>query len=74
MKPGMNRIEVKVTGSLRNLLGPLHNNPAPGLSSPGSWRNVKSYPGGAGYLMMDYGLFEDFTVLKEKRLSFFRLQ
>ncbi|HEX2976649.1 MAG TPA: hypothetical protein VHO68_12000, partial [Bacteroidales bacterium] len=74
MKPGMNRIEVKVTGSLRNLLGPHHNNPAPGLSSPGSWRNVKSYPGGAGYLMMDYGLFEDFTVLKEKRLSFFRLQ
>lgn len=64
IKPGINRIDVTVTGSLKNLLGPHHNNPAPGLTSPGSWRNVKSYPAGADYQMIDYGLFEDFIIYK----------
>ena len=42
IKPGNNKIDVKVIGSLKNLLGPHHNNPKPGLVSPGSWRNVKT--------------------------------
>lgn len=62
--PGINKVEVTVTGSLKNLLGPHHNNQKPGLSSPGSWRNVKSYPSGNDYQLNDYGLYEDFVLLK----------
>jgi hypothetical protein len=60
IKPGENDISVTVKGSLKNLLGPHHNNPAPGLTSPGSWRNVKTHGPGEGYQMIDYGLFEGF--------------
>jgi hypothetical protein len=64
IKPGMNKIEVNVIGSLRNLLGPHHNNPAQGFVTPGSWREVKSYPSGRDYNMMDYGLMEEFVLMK----------
>ena len=63
IKPGLNKIEVKVIGSLKNLLGPHHNNPKPGLASPGNWRNVIGYPSGADYQMVDYGLFDDFGLV-----------
>ncbi len=63
IKQGNNKIEIKVIGSLRNLLGPHHNNPQPGFVSPWVWRNVKTYPSGADYRMVDYGLFEDFNLL-----------
>jgi hypothetical protein len=63
IKPGLNKIDIKVIGSLKNLLGPHHNNPKPGLVSPWSFRNVKSYPSGFDYQMIDYGLFEDFVLL-----------
>jgi hypothetical protein len=66
IKPGSNKIEVKVIGSLKNLLGPHHNNPAAGLAGPWLWRNVKSYPAGKDYQMLDYGLFEEFTLLQGK--------
>jgi hypothetical protein len=66
IKPGINKIDIKVTGSLKNLLGPHFNNPAPGLVSPGSFRNVKTYPAGKDYQLIDYGLFEDFNLIKEK--------
>lgn len=60
---GINTINVKVIGSLKNLLGPHHNNPNPGFVSPWSWRYVKGYPGGAEYQMLDYGLMGDFALL-----------
>jgi hypothetical protein len=60
IKQGVNKIDIKVTGSLKNLLGPHHNNPASGLASPGNWRNVKRYPAGSEYQMLDYGLMDDF--------------
>ncbi|HLN54864.1 MAG TPA: glycosyl hydrolase [Bacteroidales bacterium] len=63
IKPGMNKVEIKVIGSLKNLMGPHYNNPAPGLTSPGSWRNVKSQPSGKEYQMIDYGLFGEFKLL-----------
>jgi hypothetical protein len=66
IKPGSNKIEVKVIGSLKNLLGPHHNNPAVGLASPGNWRNVKAYPAGKDYQMLDYGLYEEFALLQGK--------
>lgn len=63
IKPGLNKIDIKVIGSLKNLLGPHHNNPQPGLVSPWSFRNVKSYPSGIDYQMIEYGMFEDFVLL-----------
>jgi hypothetical protein len=66
IKSGVNKIDVKVIGSLKNLLGPHFNNPAPGLVGPWHFRNVKSYPGGKDYQLIDYGLMEDFTLLQEK--------
>jgi hypothetical protein len=64
IKPGVNKIDIRVIGSLKNLLGPHFNNPAPGFVSPWLWRNVKDYPGGKDYQLLDYGLFEDFKLLK----------
>ncbi|TZF81481.1 hypothetical protein FW774_18140 [Pedobacter sp. BS3] len=62
IKKGTNKIEVAVIGSLKNLLGPHHKNPAPGLVDPGKWYNIKSYPPGNQYQTYGYGLQEDFTV------------
>ena len=66
VKPGLNKIEITVIGSLKNLLGPHHNDPNPGFVSPWTWRNVKMYPAGKDYQMLDYGLFDDFTLLNGK--------
>lgn len=66
IKTGINKIEVEVTGSLKNLLGPHFNNPAPGLVSPWLFRNVKDYPAGKDYQLLDYGLFEEFELLRIK--------
>lgn len=63
LKKGSNHIEVEVAGSLKNLLGPHHNSPKPGMVGPGHW-NVKSYPSGDKYQTFDYGLMEDFKVLQ----------
>ena len=62
---GTNNIEVKITGSLKNLLGPHHNNPAPGFTGPGNWKYIRKYPAGKDYKMLDYGLTDDFY-LNEK--------
>lgn len=64
LKKGANRIEVEVVGSLKNLLGPHHNSPQPGLVGPGNWKNVQSYPSGRDYDTYDYGLLEDFHIYK----------
>lgn len=66
IKPGVNKIDVKVIGSLKNLLGPHFNNPAPGFVSPWLWRNVKYYPAGKDYQLLDYGLFEEFALVQGK--------
>jgi hypothetical protein len=63
IKPGMNNIDVTVIGSLRNLLGPHHNNPKPGFVSPWIWRNVRNYPSGKDYKLIDYGLSGEFALL-----------
>ncbi|MCX6335430.1 MAG: glycosyl hydrolase [Bacteroidia bacterium] len=66
IKAGVNKVDVKVIGSLKNLLGPHFNNPRPGLVSPGHFRNVKSYPAGKEYQLLDYGLMEEFNLLNGK--------
>ncbi len=62
IRQGTNTVEVKIVGSNKNLLGPFHNNPAPGLVSPGHFRNVRSYPSGSNYQQLDYGLMGDFRL------------
>jgi hypothetical protein len=57
---GTNTIDLKITGSLKNLLGPHHKNPAPGMTGPEHWRNVYKYPSGKYYQLLDYGLTDDF--------------
>jgi len=64
IKQGENKVEVRVLGSLKNLLGPHFNNPAPGLVSPWHFRNVKTYPPGKDYQLIDYGLMEEFNLLQ----------
>jgi hypothetical protein len=63
IRPGINKVDIKVIGSNKNLLGPHFNNPAPGLVSPGHFRNVKFYPAGKDYQLYDYGLMDDFQLL-----------
>jgi hypothetical protein len=63
IKKGVNKVDIKVIGSLKNLLGPHHKNPSPGLASPGHWKNIKGYPSGKDYQMYDYGLMGDFVLL-----------
>ena len=60
---GKNNIEITVVGSLKNLLGPHHRKPKPGLASPWHWREVRSYPAGSDYDVYDYGLMEDFQLV-----------
>ena len=65
LKPGDNEIEVSVTGSLKNLLGPHHNNPNVGLVTPWSFFFAPDHqPPGDQYHQLDYGLFEDFQIIK----------
>jgi len=66
LKKGNNKIEVRVIGSLKNLLGPHHNNPQKGISGPWHWRNVKEPVAGSEYQMLDYGLMKDFKVYSSK--------
>jgi hypothetical protein len=66
IKQGTNKIDIKIIGSLKNLLGPHHNNPAVGIAAPGMWRNVKIYPAGKDYQQNDYGLMTDFILYNGK--------
>ena len=66
IKQGVNKIEISVTGSLKNLLGPHHGKQQKGFVSPWSWRYVKAYPEGKDYMMNDYGLFGEFELLHGK--------
>ncbi len=65
IREGDNQIEVRITGSLKSLLGPHHNNPQPGLVSPWHWRNIKEYSSGEHYQLPDYGLMGDIRLLSE---------
>jgi hypothetical protein len=67
VKAGKNRVEVIVTGSLKNLLGPHHGKLEKGLTGPGSFRNGPAHqPPGASYDLERYGLMTGFEVLAAK--------
>lgn len=61
---GENKVEVIITGSLKNLMGPHHFNPERGFVTPWSFfRGPANQPSGDEYDLLDYGLFEDFKVV-----------
>jgi hypothetical protein len=64
VKPGENRIEVVVYGTLKNTLGPHHNNPPLGRAWPGMFQaGAKGgRPAGSAYSTVGYGLLYDFQV------------
>lgn len=65
LRAGNNSVEVIVYGSLKNVLGPFHQNYVKGLVTPWSWHFAPSArPSGANYRVMNYGLSEDFYLLK----------
>lgn len=61
LKEGENKIEVHITGSNQNLLGPFHKD-IKGLVSPWDFRGVKNYPSGTEYRQIDYGLIGGFEL------------
>jgi hypothetical protein len=64
IRKGENKVSVRVTGSLKNLLGPHHNNPVKGVVTPWSFFFApEKQPEGLGYDLLDYGLFEDFEII-----------
>jgi len=65
MRPGVNRIEVEVVGTLKNTLGPHHGDPALGTAWPGMFQKGPSPgpPPGASYSTVGYGLFEPFVLI-----------
>lgn len=63
LKVGKNKIDVRVIGSHKNLLGPHYRAPAPGLASPWHWKNIDKPIPGNEYQMLDYGLMADFELV-----------
>jgi hypothetical protein len=65
--PGQNEVSVIVYGTLKNTLGPFHNNPPLGMAWPGSFQQGAKggYPPGSEYSVVDYGLFGDFKLLRK---------
>lgn len=67
-KYGIHEIEVIVTGSNKNLFGPFHNFKTPGLVTPWSFKTApETQPAGIDYDLLDYGLMEDFEVIRIKK-------
>jgi alpha-L-rhamnosidase len=62
---GPNTVSVTVFGTLKNTLGPHHNNPPLGMAWPGMFQKGPEggFPPGSAYSVVGYGLFEDFKVL-----------
>jgi hypothetical protein len=65
LKEGLNEIAVVVYGTLKNTLGPHHGDPTPGTAWPQHFSvgAEGGLPPGAEYSFLDYGLFEDFSVI-----------
>jgi hypothetical protein len=64
LSEGQNKVSVIVYGTLKNTLGPHHNNPQLGTAWPGMFQKGAEggYPSGSAYQVVDYGLFDDFQV------------
>lgn len=69
LAPGRNEVSVVVCGTLRNTLGPFHNDPPLGRAWPGSFQQGAKggLPPASGYSSVGYGLFDDFKIMKGTR-------
>ena len=65
---GSNDVSVSVLGTLKNTLGPFHNDPPLGRAWPGSFQQGAKggRPAGSGYSVVGYGLFEEFKLVPVK--------
>jgi hypothetical protein len=64
-RPGSNRIDVTVFGTLKNLLGPHHNVRGKGIVTPWSFKYAPEVqPAGEKYDLEPYGLFKNFEVVE----------
>jgi hypothetical protein len=66
---GMNTIEVTVVGTLKNTLGPHHDDPQLGTAWPAMFQKAVSPgpPPGKNYATVSYGLHEPFSLVHEYR-------
>lgn len=64
LKPGVNDVSVIVCGSLKNTLGPHHNDPLLGRAWPGAFQQgaKDGRPAGSKYHVVGYGLLDDFRL------------
>jgi len=69
LAPGKNPIEVIIYGTLKNTLGPHHNDPPLGRAWPRAFQRGAEggYPPGSEYSVVSYGLLEDFKIISRKR-------
>ena len=67
IRAGQNTVSVTVFGTLKNTLGPHHNNPPLGTAWPGMFQKGPQggYPPGSAYDVVGYGLFQDFKLLSK---------
>ncbi|HKI87869.1 MAG TPA: hypothetical protein VKA38_02505, partial [Draconibacterium sp.] len=62
---GQHDVIVRITGSLKNTLGPHHNFTTPGIVTPASFKTAPAVqPAGEKYDLLDYGLMKDFEIYK----------
>ncbi len=66
LSAGNNTVAVTVFGTLKNTLGPHHNDPILGTAWPGMFQKgaAGGYPPGSEYSLVGYGLFDDFKLLR----------
>ncbi|MFW6371427.1 MAG: glycosyl hydrolase, partial [Bacteroidota bacterium] len=64
LKPGSNKVEVRICGSLKNLLGPHYFTENQVMVTPWSFNAApENQPSGEKYDLLDYGLFNDFQIM-----------
>lgn len=67
LQKGKNNITVNIIGSLKNTLGPHHNNPDRWIASPWMFREApKTQPAGMEYDVIGYGLMKDFELVRKE--------
>lgn len=65
LQDGANEVSVTVYGSLKNLLGPLHNSPPPGAAWPTQFAAGPPHqPSGAEYDVISYGMSGQFQLMR----------
>ncbi len=65
IQKGINTIDVRVTGSLKNTLGYHHVEQKGWIDSPFSWNQApENQPAGSAYQFLDYGLYKEFSLVR----------